>query len=132
MWSDDNGNSNLLLPIMEVGLVYEEVEYRLNVLIDSGSERSYLADSLLQVQNCWSYKLPNREFVMKTFLWYARRRLQELKKSVKLPDCVGSIPFLGDKDMDLTIKVKELSLIWRLVVVRWLQIFQVFLKTLCQ
>ena len=46
---------------------------------------------------------------MKTFLGSARKRLQELKLLVKLPDCVCSIPFPGDKNMDLTFKVKELS-----------------------
>ena len=46
---------------------------------------------------------------MQTFLGSARKLLQELKLLVKLPDCVFSIPFLVDKDMDLTFKVKELS-----------------------
>ena len=47
---------------------------------------------------------------MKTFLGSARKRLQELKLLVKLPDCVRSIPFLVDKDMDnLSFKVKEIS-----------------------
>ena len=104
-YRDDNGCSNLLLLIMEVVLVYDGVEYSFNALIDSGNVRSYLADSLLNVLNCKANKLPTRKFVMKTFLGSARKRLQELK----LPDCVYSIPFLVDKNVDLTFKVKELS-----------------------
>ena len=104
-YHDDNGGSNLLVPIMEVVLVYERVKYRLNALIDSGSERSYLAD----VINCRANKLPTREFVIKTFLGSTRKVLQELKLLVKLPDGVCSIPFLVDRDVDLTFKVKELS-----------------------
>ena len=51
-YRDDNGRNNLLLPIMGVVLVYER-EYRFNVLIASDSERSYLADSLLDILiNC--------------------------------------------------------------------------------
>ena len=41
---------------------------------------------------------------MKTFLGSARKRLQELILLVKLSDCACSIPFLVDKDMDLTFK----------------------------
>ena len=68
------------------------------------------ADSLLDVLNCRANKLPTREFVMKIFLGSARKLLLELKLLVKLPDCVCSIPFLVDKDMDnLTFKVKEIS-----------------------
>ena len=46
---------------------------------------------------------------MKTFLGSAWKRLQELKLLMKMPDRVCSIPFLVDKDMDLTFKFKELS-----------------------
>ena len=67
-YCDDNGRSNLLLPIMEVVSVYEGVEYRFNALIDSGSERSYLADFLQDVLNCRAYKLLTRRFEMKIFL----------------------------------------------------------------
>ena len=59
-YRDDNGGYNLLLPIMEVVPVYEGVEYRFNALIDSGSVRSYSADSLLDVRNCRANKLPTR------------------------------------------------------------------------
>ena len=54
-YRDDNGGSNLLLHIMEFVLVYG-VEYRFNTIIDSSSERSYLADSLLDVQDCRANK----------------------------------------------------------------------------
>ena len=108
-YRDDNGRSNLLLPIMEIVLVYEGVEYRFSALIDPGNECSNLADSLLDILNCWANKLPSREFVMKTFLGSAKKRLQEFKLLVKLPDCVCFIPYLVDKDMDLTFKVKKLS-----------------------
>ena len=107
-YRDDNGGSNWLLPIMELVFVYKGVEYRFNVFIDSGSERSYLADSLQDVLNCRVNKLSTQEFVMKTFLGSARKLVQELKLFVKLPDAVCSIPFLVDKNMDLTFKVKEL------------------------
>ena len=43
----------MLLPIMEIVFVYEKVEYNFNALNDSSSERSYLADSLRDVLNCW-------------------------------------------------------------------------------
>ena len=46
---------------------------------------------------------------MKTFLGSARKRLKELELSVKFSDSDSSIPFLVDKSMDLTFKVKELS-----------------------
>ena len=96
--------------IIEVVLADERVEYRFNAFIDSGSERSYLLDFLLDVLNCRVNKLPTREFIMKTFLAFARKRLLELKLLVKLPDTVCSIPFLVDKDIDnLIFKVKELS-----------------------
>ena len=104
-YRDDNGGSNALLPIIEVVLVYEGVEYRFNAFIDSDRERSYLADSLLDILNCSANKLPAREFVMKTFLGSDRKCLQEFKLLVKLPNCVCSIPFLVDKGMDLTFKV---------------------------
>ena len=107
-YCDNNCGSNLLLPIMEVVLVYEGVEYRFNVLINSGSKCSYLADSLLDVLNFRANKLPTRGFVMKTVLGSVRKCLQEMKLLVKLPDCVCSYSFLVDKDMDLTFRVKEL------------------------
>ena len=34
-YQDDNGGSNLLLPVMEVVTIYEGVEYRFKVLINS-------------------------------------------------------------------------------------------------
>ena len=44
-----------------------------------------------------------------------------------------SIPFMADKDMDLTFKVKELSnAIFNMQVVNWQQIFREFMKTMCQ
>ena len=94
---------------MDIVFVYEGSEYRFNAHIDSGSERSYSADSLLDVLNCRANKLPTREFVKKIFLRSARKFLQELKLLVKLPDYVFSFPFLVDKDMDFTFNVKELS-----------------------
>ena len=50
-YRDDISGSNLLLSMMEVVLVCEGVEYGFNALIDSSRERSYLADSLLDVLN---------------------------------------------------------------------------------
>ena len=58
-YCDDNGGMNLLLPIMEVVLVYDGVEYRFNGLVGSDNERSYLANSLLDV-NCEANKLPSQ------------------------------------------------------------------------
>lgn len=104
----DIGGSNLLL-IMEVVVKYGGAEYRFNALIDSGSERSYLKESLLHVLTCGANTLPTREFVMKTFLGSARKRLREIELSLKLSNADGSIPFLVDSDMDLTFKIKELS-----------------------
>ena len=46
---------------------------------------------------------------MNTFLRSAQKRLKKLEVSVKLSDSDCSIPFLVDRDMKFTIKVKELS-----------------------
>ena len=108
-YHDDNDGSSLLLPKMEVVFVYEGFEYRYNALIDSYNKRSYLADSLPSVLNCRANKLPTREFVMKNFLGSARKRLHELKLLVKLLYCACSIPFLVDKHIDFTFKVKGIS-----------------------
>ena len=52
--------------------------------------------------------MPTQEFMIKTFLGSATKRLQELKLLVKLPNCVCSIPFLVDRDMNLIFKINEL------------------------
>ena len=49
-YQDDNGGSNLL-SVMDVVIVYDRAEFKFNVLIHSGNERSYLADSLRLVLN---------------------------------------------------------------------------------
>ena len=66
-------------------------------------------DFLLDIFNCKADTLPTREFVMKAFLGSVRKRLKELELSVNLSDCECSIPFMVDRDMDITFKVKELN-----------------------
>ena len=95
---DDNSGSNLLLPVMEVVIVYDD---RIQI------QSPYRLRSLLDVLNGRADTSPT--FVMKTFLGSAQKSLKELKLLVKLPDCVCSIPFLVDRDMSLTFKAKELS-----------------------
>ena len=67
-YTDDNGGNNLLLCVMEVVTRCEVVEYWLNALIDSGSERFYLADSLQDALNYRVDSLPIQNLRRK-FSW---------------------------------------------------------------
>ena len=90
-------NIDLLQSLMEITVGWGNFLNKVNCPLDMGSQRSFLSDTALDVLNCHSAPIPKRDFVIKTFLGFARKILREIVLCVELLDSVYSVLFWQTK-----------------------------------
>ena len=103
------GDKDLLLSFVEITVGRGHFLKKVNCLLDTGSQRSYLSDKVLDVLSCRSAPISKRDCIVKTFLGSTRKSLREIVLRIELLDSGYSVLFQEDEDLDVEFQDTGLS-----------------------
>ena len=100
----------LLLPIISILISFNNCSTMVNCLLDTGSQRSYLAGGVANRLNC-DYKGVSSKFLVNTFLDKAYKSFSEIFFSIKVlgTNEYLNLPLLIDQNFNIDFSVEGLS-----------------------
>ena len=104
-------SSNFLLPVFSIVMEGPSgTRVKFNVLLDTGSSRTYISSYIANKLNFNVNKLNKVEYEVKTFLKNENKAFREATVQVNLPSGrYNVVPILVDEDFDLEIKIRNLK-----------------------
>lgn len=101
--------------MLEIVIRQGKTKKKLNCLVDTGRQRSYLSSSAMRTLNDRPVQTAERKFVIKTFWGSAQKVLSEVLLDAKLLNGKKSIPFLVDEKLDLDFYVVGLNAVVNII-----------------
>ena len=98
-------SQDFILPVMSVLAKRGRHQFKFNCLIDTGSQRSYVAPRVIQSLNIDTSNYNTVLYDVSTFLGERKKELTQLVLDVDLPGKSIAMPILVDSDFNLEFKV---------------------------
>ena len=101
-----------LLPIIGLTVKYRNISYTFNCLFDSGSQRSYFAQDVIDNLNCGESRMTPVVFDVKTFITSQIKSLKETTLEIKVShDRFLTLPILVDDSFNINFQIEEFPLV---------------------
>ena len=99
-----------LLPIVQITVNYSKNSYSFNVLLDTGSQRSYFSDKVLNNLNINKDKLRNVPYEVKTYISSEIKQLKEVLLDVEIGhNKFLPLPILIDNYFNIEFQIADLN-----------------------